>query len=166
MANIDKNGTFNSKSVGTGFTALTADGNYLIQGNGSTEVGLWPNGGALNIEVSSAVLLVLNSSQLQSLSNRIIAKGYAVSNWLDHSSTTGNDTSNTYSGLNKFGAGTSTITISNNNVDANSHIDVVLLTNDATAIVKNVIPSTNQFIVNIVACTSDTVFSWNLVGRG
>lgn len=78
----------------------------------------------------------------------------------DGSADAGCQTINKLKGKAKFAAGTSTLTIADSYVTSNSHVSVVLQSNDATAVVKSVIPTAGSFAVNIVACTADTVFSF------
>jgi hypothetical protein len=84
--------------------------------------------------------------------------------YLDDSATAGNRTVNHYRGKNKIAAGSAAVTITNNRVTSDSLVTVVLGTDDATAVLKNVVCSNNQFVVNLTApATGDTVFAWYVV---
>lgn len=78
----------------------------------------------------------------------------------DGSGTAGNQTINKLKGKAKFAAGACSLTISNSYVTANSHVSVVLQSNDATATLKSVVPANGSFTVNIAAATADVVFSF------
>jgi hypothetical protein len=78
----------------------------------------------------------------------------------DCSSTAGSQTINKLKGKAKFAAGASSLTITNSHVNANSHVSVVLQSNDVTAALKSVVPVSGGFVVNIAAGTADVVFSF------
>jgi hypothetical protein len=65
--------------------------------------------------------------------------------------TTGNQTINKPSGTVNIAAGAATITVTNNTVTAASIVLAVVRTADATAIIKNVVPSAGSFIINTTA---------------
>ncbi len=75
--------------------------------------------------------------------------------------TPGNATINLATGRSAIAAGASTVTITNSLVSATSIVFVVLQTNDATAILKNVVPGAGSFVVNTTAAvTGNTNFGW------
>lgn len=84
--------------------------------------------------------------------------------YFDGSGTTGNQTLNYSLGKGAFAAGTSTVTIGNNYVDATTFVTAVLETNDATAQIKNITKTTGSFTINLVsATTGTTVFMWSTI---
>lgn len=71
--------------------------------------------------------------------------------------TTGNQTINKPEGSVNFAAGASSITVTNNMVTANSVIQCTIMTNDATAQLKNVVPASGSFVINLsAAATAET----------
>jgi hypothetical protein len=75
--------------------------------------------------------------------------------------TPGNATINLATGRSAIAAGAATVTITNSLVSATSIVLAVLQTNDATAILKNVVPAAGSFAVNLTAAaTANTNFGW------
>jgi hypothetical protein len=75
--------------------------------------------------------------------------------------TPGNATLNFPAGRSAIAAGATTVTITSSFVSASSIILVCLQTNDATAILKNVVPGAGSFVVNLTAAaTANTNFCW------
>jgi hypothetical protein len=75
--------------------------------------------------------------------------------------TPGNATLNFPAGRSSIAAGAATVTITSSFVSATSIIFVALQTNDATAILKNVVPAAGSFAVNLTAAaTGNTNFCW------
>jgi hypothetical protein len=84
--------------------------------------------------------------------------------FLDDSATTGSRTVNLPNGRNAFAAGTASITITNLLVTSTSRVFVVLQTNDATAILKSVVPGAGNFVVTLNGnATGITKFGWMVV---
>jgi hypothetical protein len=71
--------------------------------------------------------------------------------------TTGNRTINSINGNFRIAAAGTTVTITNSYVDAESNVFCVIRSNDATATIKNVVPSAGQFIVNLGAAATAEV---------
>jgi hypothetical protein len=70
-------------------------------------------------------------------------------------------TSNTPSGTVDISAGASSATISNSLVSSNSTVFAIVRTNDATAQVKNAVPGSGTFTINLVsAATGTTSVGW------
>lgn len=87
-----------------------------------------------------------------------------LSDFLDDSGTTGDRTSNHVRGFNAFGAGSAAITITNSFVTATSQILCTLMTNDATALLKNVVPGAGSFVITLNAVTTGiTKVAWIVV---
>lgn len=71
--------------------------------------------------------------------------------------TTGNQSISKISGTVNFAAGASSITVTNSLVTASSIIFATVRTNDATAIIKNVVPGAGSFVINLnAAATAET----------
>jgi hypothetical protein len=71
--------------------------------------------------------------------------------------TTGNQTIHKISGTVNFAAAATTITVTNNYVKTTSLVFCTLLTNDTTALIKNVVPTTGAFTINLnAAATAET----------
>jgi len=71
--------------------------------------------------------------------------------------TTGNQTINKPAGTVNFAGGASAITVTNSLVTTSSIISVVARTNDATCSVKNYVPASGSFVINMTAaCTAET----------
>ncbi len=75
--------------------------------------------------------------------------------------TTGNQTINKPSGKVNIAAAGTSITVTNNLVTASSIIIPIVMSNDATAIVKNVTASSGSFVITLnAACTSETIIAF------
>lgn len=71
--------------------------------------------------------------------------------------TTGDQTINRPSGTVNFAAASSTLTVTNSLVTANSIVLAVVRTNDTTAVLKNVVPAAGSFVINLeAAATAET----------
>lgn len=68
--------------------------------------------------------------------------------------TTGNQTINKASGTVNIAAAGTTVTVTNNLVTASSIVFAVIRTNDATATIKNVVPASGSFTINLNAATT------------
>ena len=68
--------------------------------------------------------------------------------------TTGNQTINKPSGTVNIAAAGTTVTVTNSLVTASSIVFAVIRTNDATATIKNVVPSAGSFTINLNAATT------------
>lgn len=81
----------------------------------------------------------------------------------DDSATTGNRTVNKARGFSAIAAATSTITITNTFVTTSSQVVATLMTNDATAILKNCVPASGSFTCNLTAnATGTTKIAWTV----
>ena len=70
---------------------------------------------------------------------------------------TGNQTINKPAGTVNVAASASTVTVTNSTVTANSIVFVIARTADATCTVKNVVPASGSFVINMTAsCTGET----------
>lgn len=105
-----------------------------------------------------------------SFSNAAIVGGTAtgITNFgttsADSSGTPGAQTSNTPSGRCSIAAAGTTVTVTNNLVTAASRVFVSVGTNDATALLKNVVPGAGSFVVTLnAAVTGTTNINWFVV---
>ena len=70
---------------------------------------------------------------------------------------TGDQTINRPAGTVNFAAAATTLTVTNNLVTASSIVFAVVRTNDATAVIKNVVPAAGSFVINLeAAATAET----------
>jgi hypothetical protein len=67
------------------------------------------------------------------------------------SGTTGNQTINTPSGNVNFAAGATALTVTNSLCTTSSLVFATVRTNDATAVIKNVVPAAGSFTINLEA---------------
>lgn len=80
--------------------------------------------------------------------------------------TTGDQTINKGSGTVNVAAGGTTVTVTNSLVSTNSTVYTQTRTNDATCYVKNVVPASGSFTINLVAaCTAETSFGFLVVNK-
>lgn len=74
---------------------------------------------------------------------------------------TGNKTINKISGRVRIAAAGTAVTVTNSKVTANSHVIATCSTNDTTAYVKNVVPGSGTFTINLgAAATAETAIDW------
>lgn len=67
---------------------------------------------------------------------------------------TGNQIINENAGVVRFAAGATTLVVTNSKVDENSIIFCVLMTNDTTAVLKNVVPASGYFTIKLSAAAN------------
>ncbi len=93
----------------------------------------------------------------------ISSEGVRVSDFTDDSATAGDRTVNKHRGVSKIASGQTAITITNAFCTATSLVLATLQTDDATAILKSVVPSAGSFLITIVAATGDTKVAWTVI---
>lgn len=80
--------------------------------------------------------------------------------------TTGDQTINKASGTVNFAIATITLTVTNSLVDTNSLVFCTIRTNDATAVIKNVVPASGSFTINLTAATAgETSVGFIVIGQ-
>lgn len=79
--------------------------------------------------------------------------GFVVNSTNTTAGTTGDQTINKPSGTVNIATGNSSITVTNSLVTANSLVFAVVRTNDAAAIIKNVVPGAGSFVITLNAAT-------------
>lgn len=78
--------------------------------------------------------------------------------------TTGNQTINKPSGTVNFAAAATSLTVTNSLVTTSSIIFCVVRTNDATALIKNVVPAAGSFTINLnAAATAETSVGFKVI---
>lgn len=78
--------------------------------------------------------------------------------------TTGNRTINKPTGSVNIAAGQSSITVTNNTVSTTSLVFATIATNDATAVLKNVVVSSGSFVINLnTAATAETRINFMVI---
>jgi hypothetical protein len=114
-------------------------------------------------EQSTIVLACVNYSGTRSLfyirSDGLVSFDYTNT----APGTTGDRTINKAAGKVNFAAGANTLTVFNNLCTTNSIVLANVLSDDATAQVKNVVPGTNNFVIHLAAnAASETPVGWLL----
>lgn len=100
-----------------------------------------------------------NSDTIEILVNRFL-----VPTTVTAGGTTGDQTINKMSGTVNFAATATTITVTNSKVSSTSLVFAVVRTNDATATIKNVVPSNGSFIIRLTAAaTAETSVGFFIV---
>ena len=144
-------------AVGNGAEATAA--NTIAIGNGAT-VG----GNDESIAIGTGVNTDFSYQIKVGTPNHIVAIPGGFSTYSIHNYSTGNTTINQTSGRVTIAAGQSSITVTNSFVDNESHVFAVVVDNDNTAYVKNVVPSLGSFTINLgAAATADTGISFFVV---
>lgn len=83
--------------------------------------------------------------------------GFSLPTTVTTAGTTGNQTINKMTGTVNFAAAATAITVTNSLVTANSLVFCEVRTNDATAIIKNVVPGAGSFVITLnAAATAET----------
>jgi hypothetical protein len=80
----------------------------------------------------------------------------ASQNFNDTSATPGNATINSARGRVSAAAGATSLVVTSSLCQATSYIGTNISTNDATAVIKSVVPSAGSFTINLVAPTAQT----------
>lgn len=84
------------------------------------------------------------------------------SDFVDDSATTGNRTVNASRGFSAIAAAATSITITNSKVTTSTQIIATVMTNDATATLKNCVPAAGSFTCTFAAATGTTKIAWVL----
>lgn len=83
--------------------------------------------------------------------------GFSLPTTVTTAGTTGNQTINKMTGTVNFAAAATALTVTNSLVTANSLVFCEVRTNDATAIIKNVVPGSGSFVITLnAAATAET----------
>lgn len=138
---IATQGTQNSLSTGT---LKLFDASPNIAGWGGNVVGF--------SYAPSANVITGNEYSFQSTSGV-----FSLPSTVTTTGTTGNQTINKQCGTVNIAAAGTTVTVTNSLVTSNSIISVVPRTNDATAYVKNYVPGSGSFVINLGAAATSEV---------
>ena len=84
------------------------------------------------------------------------------SDFVDDSATTGNRTVNASRGFSAIAAAATSITITNSKVTTSTQVIATVMTNDATATLKNCVPASGSFTCTFAAATGTTKIAWTL----
>lgn len=128
-------------SIGRSSTNDAVTG-VILRNNGASATG---NIAEFSSSISSTALSVGRSGKL-AFDATITAAG-----------TTGNQTINKPAGTVNIAAGGTTVIVTNSLVTANSIIEIGLRTNDATASIKNYVPTSGSFTINLTAAATAEV---------
>lgn len=141
-----------------GSAKITAAGDFAVTGSilATTNNGIYLDG--------STRRLYWDGSNINSNAPVSLADKLTLASFTDDSATTGNRTVNKVRGFNAFAAGTSAITITNSFVSTSSQIVCTIMTNDATALLKNVVPGSGSFVITLNANTTGiTKVAWTVI---
>lgn len=151
-------------TIATG-TSDWQSGEVLIASGDGTEVDNGYSGGVTlatgavtGTAESGDIRLVAGSAGSEALQGVISLEGaiHTLST-VTGGGTTGNQTINKPSGTVNFAASASTLTVTNSLVSADSIVLAVVRTDDTTATIKNVVPSSGSFVIKLsAAATAET----------
>jgi len=145
--------TLSVQGVSSG-TSNTAGAIWTLKGSASTGN---VNGGAIDLQVTPA------GTSGTSVNSHISAfkingdTSIQVPSTVTTGGTTGNQTINKASGTVNVAASGTSVTVTNSLVTANSLIMTNIRTNDATAVIKNVVASAGSFVINMATAPTGEV---------
>lgn len=148
----------------TALSSVTSEVGFTQPVGFSSDVrdGSFSSGATGDIFTSTGVGGTAWSSQI-SLSTLNISSSFSISGTITTPGTTGNQTINKPSGSVNIVAGGSSITVTNSLVTANTIVTCAIATNDTTAILKNVVASSGQFVIRTTAAvTAETKITFVL----
>ena len=137
-------------------TALTfAVGNSNSRLISRTGIGIANLNNTAGSEAGDLTFLTQSGGTAMSEKMRITGAGGLTINATNTATgTTGNQTINKASGTVNIAAAGTTVTVTNSLVTASSIVFAVIRTNDATAVIKNVVPGAGSFVINLNAATT------------
>jgi hypothetical protein len=111
---------------------------------------------------ASAIIFATHDGTSLAERMRLTPKGVlSINATITAGGTTGNQTINKVAGSVNIAVGQSSITVTNDNIGANTMIGHQVATNDATAQVKNIVCSSGSFVITMVAAvTAETKINW------
>lgn len=92
-----------------------------------------------------------------------ITTALSTSGTITAGGSTGNKTINKLSGTVRIAAAGTSVIVTNNLCQTTSRVIATCSTNDATAVVKNVVTTTGSFTINIAATTGEVEIAWFLI---
>lgn len=153
----------NNNTSSSGVVGIAIDGtNQLsfIAGNGSNRIsrasiGITNLVNTAGSESGDMIFLTQSGGTAMSEKMRITGAGGLTINATNTAAgTTGNQTINKASGTVNIAAAGTTVTVTNNLVTTSSIVFAVIRTNDATATIKNVVPASGSFTINLNSATT------------
>lgn len=130
-------------------------------------INMWGNGcyiGQVNASFKFRSAFASKTFDLINTGNTVTTFSVALDSWkvtLDATNTagwtTGNQTINKPTGTVNIAAAGTTVTVTNSLVTTSSIVFAVLRTNDATATIKNVVPWSGSFVINLGAAATAEV---------
>lgn len=137
--------------IGTGTGGTTTGNVTILSGNAA-------GGASGNINITSGTASTTRGNLIIDV-NKI-----TVPTTVTAGGTTGAQTINNVSGTVNFAATDISLVVTNNIVTANSLVFVVIRTNDSTATIKNVVPASGSFTINLTAAaTAETSVGFFIV---
>lgn len=173
---VDVKGALVAGSDIQGNNIYTAGGNFTVPSalslavtgnvaNGASAVGVVLNN-TTSLTTAGAKCVSIRNANSEKVAVDLTGKLlFTSTEFTDDSANTGDRTVNKVSGINAFAGGASAITITNDRcTSATCIVNAVLQTNDATAILKNVVPTTGSFTINLTAtATGTTKVAWWII---
>lgn len=153
----------NNNTSSSGVVGIAIDGtNQLsfIAGNGTNRIsraaiGIASLTNTAGAESGDLTFLTQSGGTAMSEKMRITGAGGLTINATNTAAgTTGNQTINKASGTVNIAAAGTTVTVTNSLVTTSSIVFAVIRTNDATAVIKNVVPGAGSFTINLNAATT------------
>ena len=142
----------------SGVDVATGANNIILSHGGSTTssgVMLFIKGTTGNVGIGT---LVADPTQKLQVAGNIAASGKLILDATNTTAgTTGNQTINKPSGTVNIAAAGTTVTVTNSFCTTSSIVYAVVRTNDTTAVIKNVVPGSGSFVINLsAAATAET----------
>lgn len=144
-------------------TSNTAGSDWTFKGSAGTGTGA---GGAIDHQVAPAGTSGTSQNSFVSAFKINGNTSIQFPSTVTAGGTTGNQTINKASGTVNFAAAATSLTVTNSLVTANSIVFAVVRTNDATAVIKNVVPSSGSFVITLnAAATAETSVGFFVINQ-
>lgn len=169
------NSSFRPSTIYAGSHYLGSSGSAgspLYSFTSSSIAGMWYTGAATRVDVDSTHGISITTSAVSPATDAVMALGSSslhytglfIDSTVTTPGTTGNQTINKNMGRVNIAAGGTTITVTDSKVTTASFISAIAASNDTTAQVKNVVPGSGTFTINMVsAVTLETPVSFYIV---
>lgn len=123
------------------------------------------SGAALAGMMATTSLIEVNNGTLNAYRD-LITRQYFADATITAGGTTGNRTINKSAGTVNIAAAGSSVTVTNSLASASSLVYAVARTNDATCVVKNVVPGSGSFVITMTAaCTAETSIGFWILNK-
>lgn len=152
-------------SAGAPSYSFSGDSNSGLWNDGGGNIVMTIDGGNITQWITNAFIASNSSVNLGHSSfywgigyiTDVNAKHFTLERTITGAGTTGDQVINKVSGTVNFAAAASAVTVTNSLVNASSIIYAVVRTNDGTAQIKNVVPTSGAFTINLsAAATAET----------